>query len=202
LHDLFVTVEAMTPGQFGARGEGLTIDWGVHDSPFGPALVAATERGICRLRFDTDDGGADDAERDLHRHWPAATLRHSSRRTRDWAGRAFDASLRCAERPLPLLVRGTNFQVQVWRALLAMPTGTATTYGDLARAIGRPQAARAVGAACGSNRIAWLIPCHRVLRESGALGGYAWGIERKRAMLVWEGARTEPGCPVRNAAIG
>jgi len=129
-------------------------------------------------------------------------LRHAPRPTRAWAERAFDTTARSAERPLPLLVQGTNFQVQVWRALLAIPEGTATTYGDLASALGRPKAARAVGTACGSNRIAWLIPCHRVLRESGALGGYAWGLERKRAMLAWEGARVEPDRHVRNATIG
>lgn len=193
LHDLFVAVEAMTPGEFGADGAGLEIAWGVHDSPFGAALVACTQRGVCRLRFldaDPTNGLAADPEADLLAEWPAARVVADAGRTREIARRLFERSDGAAARPLPLLVRGTNFQVQVWRALLAIPEGSATTYGRLAVALGRPGAARAVGAACAANRIAWAIPCHRVLRESGALGGYAWGLDRKRAMLAWEGART------------
>jgi AraC family transcriptional regulator of adaptative response/methylated-DNA-[protein]-cysteine methyltransferase len=197
LHDLFVAVEAMTPGEYGSDGEGLEIAWGVHDSPFGPALLASTERGLCRLRF----GSAEelDPEADLAREWPAARIVPDMERTRDQAARLFDPSHRSVSRPLPLVVRGTNFQVQVWRALLTIPEGSVTTYGRLAAALGRPRAARAVGAACGANRIAWAIPCHRVLRESGALGGYAWGTRRKRAMLAWEGARAAEGVRAVNA---
>jgi AraC family transcriptional regulator of adaptative response/methylated-DNA-[protein]-cysteine methyltransferase len=185
LHDLFVSVEAMTPGEYGSGGEELEIAWGVHDSPFGDALIGVTDRGICRLRF-LDSG--DDPEQDLAAEWPGARLRQAPRRTAPLARQAFDASTRTVDTPLPLLLRGTNFQVQVWRALLAIPAGSATTYGSLADALGHPRGARAVGTACGANRIAWLIPCHRVLRSSGALGGYAWRLERKRAMLAWEGA--------------
>lgn len=188
LHDLFVSVEAMTPGEYAAGGHALRIRWAVHDSPFGDCLIGATDRGICRLRFVDGD---DDPEADLAAEWPGAALRHDPRSTAPLARRAFAPERHDPGRPLPLLLRGTNFQIQVWRALLAIPAGTAMTYGDLAAALGDPGAARAVGTACGANRIAWLIPCHRVLRASGALGGYAWGLPRKRAMLAWEGARAE-----------
>lgn len=186
LHDLFVTVEAMTPGEYASQGRGLGIDWGVHESPFGDCVIGRTDRGICRLRFLQ---AGDDPEADLAAEWPGAALRHAPRRTRELAAQAFDPAARDSLRPLPLLVRGSNFQIQVWRALLAIPEGSATTYGALARSLGDRGAARAVGTACGANRIAWLIPCHRVLRASGALGGYAWGLQRKRAMLAWEAAR-------------
>lgn len=185
LHDLFVALEAMTPGEYASLGDSLEIAWGVHPSPFGECLIGATSRGICRLRFLD---AADDPEADLAAEWPGAQLRQAPRRTSSYARQVFEPG-ESPRQTLPLLVRGTNFQVKVWRALLEIPQGSATTYGELAAAVGEPGAARAVGTACGANRIAWIIPCHRVLRGSGALGGYAWGLHRKRAMLAWEGAR-------------
>lgn len=186
LHDLFVTLEAMTPGEYKAGGAGLTVQYGVHVTPFGNALIAMTARGICGLQFLDDEGAG--VER-LQSDWPAAELRRDPAATAPVAARLFGP---LASRPggaLALLVKGTNFQVKVWRALLELPFGSLATYGDIAGRIGIPPAARAVGAAVGANPVAWLIPCHRVIRESGALGGYRWGVERKAAMLGWEAAR-------------
>lgn len=186
LHDLFVNLEAMSPGEYRAGGSGLAIRYGVHDSPFGPALVAATARGICALQFlDSKDDRADELRTD----WPEAELRHDLAATAALAERIFRPLSSPAKRPLALLVRGSNFQIKVWRALLELPPGTLTSYGQIAARVGAPGSARAVGGAVGANPIAWLIPCHRVIRESGMLGGYRWGIDRKAAMLGWEAAR-------------
>ena len=187
LHDLFVTLDAVTPGEFRAAGEGLTISAGFHDTPFGEALVATTERGLCGLTFH--DGSRRAALRDLAQRWPNATIVEQPRVTAPFASRVFKAlEVRDPEGlvPLGLLVRGTNFQVKVWRALLQIPTGSVATYEDIAHAIGSPNAVRAVGTAIGRNPVAFLIPCHRVIRTTGALGGYRWGLPRKRAMLAWE----------------
>lgn len=183
LHELFVTIEAMSPGEYRSGGAGQRIGYGIVDSPFGPCLIASTARGICTLRFLDGEDGASDIERD----WPQARLELNEKTATALAQRIF-GPLRSPDRPLALLVKGTNFQVQVWRALLNIPFGTLSTYGGLARTIGRPSAARAVGAAVGANPVAWLVPCHRVIRESGELGGYRWGVERKAAMLGWEAA--------------
>jgi AraC family transcriptional regulator of adaptative response/methylated-DNA-[protein]-cysteine methyltransferase len=185
LHDLLVAVDAVTPGNVRTAGAGLTIRHGHHDTPFGGATVALTERGICALGFDADERGAT-IDR-LKRDWPAARLVSDQPGTADVIARIFDRA--SADRPLTLHLRGTNFQLKVWEALLAIPDGTTTSYGVLAAAIGRPTASRAVGSAVGDNRIAFLVPCHRVLRTSGALGGYRWGLQRKQAMLAWEGTR-------------
>ena len=187
LHDLFVTLDAVTPGEFRAAGEGLTISAGFHDTPFGEALVATTERGLCGLSFH--DGSRRAALRDLAERWPNATIVEQPRVTAPVASRIFKAlEIRDPEGlvPLGLLVRGTNFQVKVWRALLQIPTGSVASYEDIASAIGSPNAVRAVGTAIGRNPVAFLIPCHRVIRTTGALGGYRWGLPRKRAMLAWE----------------
>jgi AraC family transcriptional regulator, regulatory protein of adaptative response / methylated-DNA-[protein]-cysteine methyltransferase len=186
LHDLFVTLEAVSPGEFKASGAGLAIRYGVHDSPFGAALVAITARGICGLHFV--DNSNDGAGR-LRRDWPDAELRRDPGATAQVAERIFRPLSSPPGRPLALLVKGTNFQVKVWRALLELPVGALASYGEVAARIGAPGSARAVGTAVGANPIAWLIPCHRVIRESGALGGYRWGPERKAAMLGWEAAR-------------
>lgn len=186
LHDLFVTLEAMTPGEYKAGGAGLTVQYGVHETPFGNALIAMTARGICGLQFLDDEGAG--VER-LQSDWPAAELRRDPAATAPVAGRLFDPLASRSGSALALLVKGTNFQVRVWRALLELPLGSLATYGDIAGRVGVPSAARAVGAAVGANPIAWLIPCHRVIRESGALGGYRWGVDRKAAMLGWEAAR-------------
>ena len=187
LHDLFVTVEAMSPGEFKAGGAGLAIRYGIHASPFGAALIAASPRGLCGLHFV--DGGIDPTAL-LRRDWPHAELHHDPHGTASLARDIFAPFASQPAKPLALLVRGTNFQVKIWRALLALPLGSVTTYGDIARRLGEPGTARAVGNAIGANPIAWLIPCHRVIRESGEPGGYRWGQSRKAAMLGWEAAHT------------
>ena len=189
LHDLFVTLEAVSPGEYQASGAGLTIRYGVHESPFGAAVVAITSRGICGLHFV--NSSSDGIER-LRRDWPDAGLCRDAAATTPVAERIFRPLSSPRGRALALLVKGTNFQVKVWRALLELPLGSLATYGEVAARIGAPGSARAVGTAVGANRIAWLIPCHRVIRESGAAGGYRWGEERKAAMLAWEAARSTP----------
>lgn len=193
LHDLFVNLEAVTPGEFRDAGAGLRIAAGFHDSPFGEALIATTERGICGLTFH--EGNRRAALKDLAARWPQATIEERPRTTAPIASRVFAAlEVRDPEGlvPLGLLVRGTNFQVKVWKALLQVPVGTVATYEDIATAIGSPSAVRAVGTAIGRNPVAFLIPCHRVIRTTGALGGYRWGLPRKRAMLAWESGRAVP----------
>jgi len=190
LHDLFVTLEAVTPGEYREGGAGLEISAGFHDSPFGEVLIATTDRGLCGLTFH--DGNRRVALKDLAERWPHATIEERPRVTAPIASRVFAAlEVRDPEGlvPLGLLVRGTNFQVKVWRALLQVPVGTVATYEDIATAIGSPSAVRAVGTAIGRNPVAFLIPCHRVIRTTGALGGYRWGLPRKRAMLAWEVSR-------------
>jgi AraC family transcriptional regulator of adaptative response/methylated-DNA-[protein]-cysteine methyltransferase len=187
LHDLFVTLDAVTPGEFREAGAGLQISAGFHDTPFGEALLATTERGLCGLTFH--DGNRRAALQDLAARWPNATIVEQPRATAPFASKIFKAlEIRDPEGlvPLGLLVRGTNFQVKVWRALLQIPTGSVATYEDIATSIGSPGAVRAVGTAIGRNPVAFLIPCHRVIRSTGALGGYRWGLPRKRAMLAWE----------------
>lgn len=190
LHDLFVTLDAVTPGEYRESGAGLLISAGFHDSPFGEALIATTDRGVAGLAFH--DGNRKAALRDLASRWPNAAIEERPRITAPIASRIFTAlEIRDPEGlvPLGLLVRGTNFQVKVWRALLQIPVGSVATYEDIATAIGAPSAVRAVGTAIGRNPVAFLIPCHRVIRTTGALGGYRWGLPRKRAMLAWETGR-------------
>lgn len=189
LHDLFVRLEALTPGEYRAQGQGMTLSWGVHPTPFGEALVVASDRGMTRIAFRAGED-LEAALGEAAADWPMSRLEHDPARTSAMAAALFDHT--ADGPPLRLLVRGTPFQLQVWRALLRIPEGTTVTYGGLARAIGKPGAARAVGSACGQNRIGWLIPCHRVIRDTGALGGYYWGLPMKRAMLAWEAARTAP----------
>lgn len=188
LHDLFVTLEAMSPGEARLGGAGLDIRWGVHDTRFGPALIAITIRGVCALQFlgnEDEDGSAL-----LATAWPNAHLIREPAATANIARRIFEPLDGTPAQPLSLLVKGSNFQVQVWRALLALPAGAVTTYGDLAQAMDMPDAARAVGTAVGANPVAYLIPCHRVIRATGALTGYRWGAARKAAMLGWEAAHS------------
>ena len=192
LHDLFVTLEAMSPGEYKAGGAGLAIRYGVHESPFGAALLAVTARGICGLHFL--DGAVDGMER-LRHDWPGAELRQDRDGTAPVFERLFRPFSSQPGRPLALLVKGSNFQVKVWRALLELPFGSLATYGHVAGRIGAPGSARAVGTAIGANPIAWLIPCHRVIRETGLLGGYRWGPDRKAAMLGWEAARVGAHAP-------
>ncbi len=184
LHDHFVQLEAVSPGEFQRQGRGLTLRWGVHDSPFGTVFIALTERGVCRLEF-IEPADVEAASQRLARNWPAAILQRSDESTASTVSRIFGAE-EDQQTPLPLQVAGTNFQLAVWRALLQIPSGQGTSYGRIAEAIGKPKASRAVGTAVGANPIAFLIPCHRVIQQSGALGGYRWGPERKQAMQLWE----------------
>ena len=187
LHDLFVSVEAVTPGEFKKRGAGLRIAYGFHPSPFGECLLAATERGICAMSFVTR-GNRKEVLKDLLRRWPGAELVEDSKTAGRYLGRVFPKSNHHAK--LPLDLRGTNFQIKVWQALLEIPPGAVVPYEELATRVGNPKAFRAVGSAIGQNPIAFIIPCHRVIRKVGSIGGYHWGTERKRAMLAWEAART------------
>ena len=193
LHDLFVTFEAMTPGEYKARGEGLTIRYGYHDTPFGECLLMTTERGICGLGFVAGDAREATISY-LSRGWERAGLLRDDAATADFIPRIFTDPARPAPRdapPIRLLLRGSRFQLKVWQALLEIPQGSLTTYQDVARRIGLPAASRAVGNANGANPISWLIPCHRVIRKSGELGGYGWGLGRKIAMIGWEAAQGE-----------
>ncbi len=193
LHDLLVTTTAVTPGEYKSYGAALEIRHGVAETPFGPALFGATDRGLCHLAFldETDPHGESELEV-LRKGWPLATLLEDPASAAGLSRTIFSASFSSShppDRPLPLLLKGTNFQIRVWEALLRVPPGAVTTYGRLARALGRPGSARAVGGAVGRNSMAYLIPCHRVIREEGTPGGYRWGQARKSALLGWEAAR-------------
>lgn len=191
LHDLFVRWEAMSPGEFARKGKSLIINWGWFDSPFGDLLAAGTDRGICGLAFAAELGRQFTFD-DLTGRWPAADFRESPEEIEAWVRSALsqrgDASL---------FLVGTPFQIKVWEALLAIPSGHVTTYMDLAKAAGSPRAIRAVGNAVGRNPVSWLIPCHRALRKSGNLGGYHWGLPVKRSLLAWEAARRDAGSESR-----
>ncbi len=191
LHDLFRRWEAMSPGEFARKGEGVEISWGWFDSPFGPALVMGTDRGICGLAFSAEMGEAE-AMADLCRRWPGASFVENPGLLHGWVQTAFGAQDgRSGKAPIYLI--GAPFQIKVWEALLSIPSGNVTTYSEIAQTIGTPKAVRAVGTAVGRNPISWLIPCHRALRKSGGLGGYHWGIPVKRAMLAYESARADAG---------
>jgi AraC family transcriptional regulator of adaptative response/methylated-DNA-[protein]-cysteine methyltransferase len=186
LHDLCVTLEAASPGEMKNGGVGMQIDYGFAETPFGEALIAETKRGICHLSF-VDVGGRERVLNLLTSDWPNAKLNRNDSRIADIAAAIFAASARStSDRPLRAFVRGTPFQIRVWRALLRIPTGSLTTYGRLAEAIGQSKAARAVGSAVGANPISFVIPCHRVIRETGALGNYGGGRIRKQVMVGWE----------------
>lgn len=190
LHDHFIHLEAATPGEFKAAGEGMTIGCGLHETPFGPVFIGATARGICGLEF-VDGGGIENARTRLAKKWPHARFRENQSQTRALASALFSGNI-TPERPLSLYVSGTNFQVSVWKALLQIPSGQVASYASIAKAIGRPRASRAVGGAVGDNPIAFAIPCHRVICQNGDLGGYHWGEIRKQAIHAWEAARQEP----------
>jgi AraC family transcriptional regulator, regulatory protein of adaptative response / methylated-DNA-[protein]-cysteine methyltransferase len=188
LHDLFIHCEAVTPGDYKLKGEGLFIRYGFAFSPFGECLIAATERGICALEFVRQDSEARMIQ-DLQSRWPNADLVQDGSQIDALAQSIFPAAPWTGTVPLHLYVRGTNFQIKVWEALLAIPSGAAVTYQDVADRIGRPGATRAVGTAIGKNPIAFLIPCHRVIRKMGDFGNYAAGRARKIALIGWESAR-------------
>ncbi|WP_187393077.1 methylated-DNA--[protein]-cysteine S-methyltransferase [Maritimibacter fusiformis] len=185
LHDLFLKWEAMSPGDFARQGAGLTIRWGWFDSPFGPALVMGTDRGLCGLAFAAETG-ADAAMADMRARWPKAEF------VEDPGALAPDVTAAFAQKgETHLHLIGAPFQIKVWEALLAVPSGHVTSYSEIAAAVGNPKAVRAVGTAVGRNPVSWLIPCHRALRKSGELGGYHWGLPVKRALLAWEAARAD-----------
>jgi AraC family transcriptional regulator, regulatory protein of adaptative response / methylated-DNA-[protein]-cysteine methyltransferase len=185
LHDLFVTHEAMSPGEWKAKGGGLTIRYGFHPSPFGIALVMATDRGLSGLAF-TEPGGEVEALADMTRRWPNAAYVEDAAATLPYVARVFDRAKWQCDRPLRVVLIGTDFQMRVWQSLLKIPYGKAVTYSDVANDIGQPTASRAVGAAIGANPISFVVPCHRAVAKNGALTGYHWGLTRKRAMLGWE----------------
>ncbi|MDX5151573.1 MAG: methylated-DNA--[protein]-cysteine S-methyltransferase [Acidiferrobacterales bacterium] len=188
LYDHFVQLEAVTPGEFKREGEGIVIEYGIGDTPFGPAFVGMTERGICSFEFV--DRKISPHLASLESAWPKAKRRENQRRVLATLKELFKKQGR-PKRPIPVLVHGTNFQVNIWKALLRIPPGSVTSYGQLAGAIGSPRGARAVGSAMGDNPVAYLIPCHRVIRQSGAIGDYHWGSVRKQALLAWEAAQLD-----------
>lgn len=189
LHDLLVVTEALSPGEYKRRGRGLEIRYGTHPTPFGGCVVALTERGVCGLEF-LAGRGIGEVRRMLASRWPEATFRRDPAETAAVLPRLFPDPDETAGGPLTLHVRGTNFQVRVWQALLRIPPGCLTSYGEIAAALDRPGASRAVGGAVGANPISWIIPCHRVIRSTGDFGDYRWGSARKKAMLAWEAARS------------
>ncbi|TYO99061.1 AraC family transcriptional regulator of adaptative response/methylated-DNA-[protein]-cysteine methyltransferase [Geothermobacter ehrlichii] len=187
LHDLFVSVEAMTPGEYKSWGRELNLQYGYHPTPFGECLIAVTGRGICSLAF-VDRETRDRALEELRHNWREASLVENPRTSEDIVGQIFAPAQKRGQKPLKVLLKGTNFQLKVWQALLKIPEGAVVTYGALADAVGHRGAHRAVGTAVGHNPIAYLIPCHRVLRSNGGIGGYRWGTTRKRAILAREAA--------------
>lgn len=186
LHDLFVTYEAMPPGVFRAGGAGLDMVWGVGPSPFGTAVVTATEYGMSGLGFADENTSVEAAFADLANRWPNARFSRDDARVAPLIAQAFDPARWSPNHPVRVVLIGTDFEVSVWETLLKIPVGKATTYQSVANRIGRPKASRAVGAAVGKNPISFVVPCHRVVGTSGALTGYHWGVPRKRAILGWE----------------
>ncbi len=188
LHDLFIHHEALSPGEYKAKGAGLTIHYGFHESQFGRALIMVTDRGICGLGFS--DGDDVFALQDMVRRWPLAIYSQDESVTALFAVRVFDPVRWQSDLPLKIVMIGTDFQVRVWQALLDVPMGKARRYGDLAKAVGSPKGSRAVGAAVGANPLSFVVPCHRAVGSTGALTGYHWGLTRKRAILGWEVGQT------------
>lgn len=205
LHDHFVQLEAVTPGEYQRAGAGLTIRYGVADTPFGPMFIAQTPRGLCRAAFIATEADETDSQQQhqqqhqelsaaeeltaLQAEWPQAELCEDNAAAQQLVATLFTGQRSDTALPLSLHVRGTNFQLAVWRALLTIPAGQALSYGQLAAQLGQPTAARAIGNAVGANPVAFIIPCHRVIQQSGALGGYRWGPLRKQVMQSWERLR-------------
>lgn len=190
LHDLFVNCEAVTPGEFKDQGEGLRIEYGIHPTPFGDILLATTARGICWLSFVKKEGPEQEIQ-NLQKSWPKGELCENASETQKLANRVFAISYNGSSKPqsFNLFLKGTNFQIKVWEALLKIPAGQVVSYEDVAAYIGKPKAVRAVANAVGRNPIPFIIPCHRVIRKIGEFGGYAGGTARKKALLGWEAAR-------------
>ena len=186
LHDLFVAYEAMPPGAFRQQGEGLEMVWGAAPSPFGTAVLVVTEYGLAGLGFADAQMSIEAAFEDLRARWPKAQFRRDDAQIAPIASRVFDPARWDADKPVKVVLIGTDFEVSVWETLLKIPVGKATTYQSVAAHIGRPSASRAVGAAVGKNPISFVVPCHRVVGSTGDLTGYHWGVPRKRANLGWE----------------
>jgi AraC family transcriptional regulator of adaptative response/methylated-DNA-[protein]-cysteine methyltransferase len=186
LHDLFVAYEAMPPGAFRAKGDGLTMRWGAAPSPFGMAVVTVTDYGVSGLGFADGETSVQRAFEDLANRWPNARFVRDDAAVAPLVAQIFDPARWTADQPVRVVLIGTDFEVKVWETLLKIPCGKATTYGEVASHIGKPSASRAVGAAVGKNPISFVVPCHRVVGSNGALTGYHWGVPRKRAILGWE----------------
>lgn len=200
LHDLFVACEAMTPGDYKAQGAQLRIRFGYAPSPFGECLLYLTDRGVCGLGFVMGDGAAarQAAHDDLARNWSLATFARDDDAVADVVRRIF--APRTDDKPLTLVLKGTNFQIRVWEALLAIPPGHTTTYAAIGTHLDLPRHGRAVGNAVAHNAISWLVPCHRVIRKTGVVNHYRWGSGRKRAMLGWEAAQASAAPDTGRAA--
>ncbi len=188
LHDLFVTFDAMTPGDFKKQGAGLNIDYGFCASPFGECLMARTKRGICHLGF-VQKNNSSNALHQLFDAWPGAVFSENSKSIAPLVSQIFNLNKTRESRPFNLLIKGTNFQINVWKALLQIPSGNVVSYQNIAEYIGRPKAFRAVGSAIAINPVAYLIPCHRVISKSGKIHQYRWGSSRKKAIVGWESAK-------------
>lgn len=191
LHDHFVQLEAVTPGEYKSRGKQVYIEYGVHATPLGPMFVAVTQRGVCRAEF-MDFNSMEELLDSLHNAWPLSSIRESLSSTRHAIDVFFSNDAASRHGPLSLHVAGTNFQIAVWRALLKIPMGSVSSYAEVAKSLGAPRSARAVGNAIGANPVALLIPCHRVIQQSGALGGYRWGPTKKLMVQTWERMRDDP----------
>jgi AraC family transcriptional regulator of adaptative response/methylated-DNA-[protein]-cysteine methyltransferase len=189
LHDLFINIEGMTPGEFKNGGAGLTINYSFRESPFGNIIIASTNKGVCYIHFQNNESVA---LRDLKACFPSAVYHQAEDKYQKDALLIFQKNGGQTD-PIKLHLRGTRFQIKVWESLLKIPTGALSTYGDIAKKIGNPKAARAVGTAIGANPIAFLIPCHRVIQSNGKFGGYMWGAEKKMAIIGWEAAKTNLG---------
>lgn len=191
LHDHFVQLEAVTPGEYKQKGKGVHIEYGIHPTPFGRMFLALTQRGVCKAVF-LDFTTVDAELADLRSAWPLSSIEHSGQSTGHIVDAMFGKNAAGKPGPLSLHVAGTNFQIAVWRALLKIPPGAVASYSQVAGSLGHPRASRAVGRAVGANPVAFLIPCHRVIQQSGALGGYRWGSGKKRMIQAWERVRVEP----------
>ncbi|HOO09924.1 MAG TPA: methylated-DNA--[protein]-cysteine S-methyltransferase [Cyclobacteriaceae bacterium] len=188
VYDLFTTLEAVTPQEYKKQGDGMRIGYGLHETPFGICLIGTTERGICWLSFLPTMDGAQDGIEEMKAHWHRSVFRQDQDLTGGYLQQIFQQNIP-PRAPLHLFVKGTNFQIKVWGALLNIPMGGLATYQDIAKKVGSPRAMQAVGSAVGSNHIAYLIPCHRVIRKDGVLADYRWGPVRKKSMIGWEMAR-------------
>ena len=183
MHDLFISIDAVTPGEFKKMGDGLEIYYGFHSSPFGPCLIAVTQRGLCFMGF-YNDLVSDEFMRDMQDRFPRARFIEDTQRTIPYYNTIFRKE--ADNKKLTLFLKGTNFQIKVWEALLKIPEGHVCSYSDISKIIGNPKANQAVGNAVGANPVSYLIPCHRVIQNMGIIGNYHWGSTRKKAMLLWE----------------